>query len=158
MIIGQRTPKLTLGFNNKLQYKEWELDLFLYGRFGHTVVNNFKRGFIRSGWQNQSVYDYWTPSNPTNDMPRPLYGDNNPLYASTLGYEKGDFVKIKDITLAYNVPLKWISQIGLSRLRIYGTMKNFFTFSGVSDYDPEGNGSIYYPITKELVFGVNVAF
>ena len=158
MIIGQRTPKLTLGFNNKIQYKEWELDLFLYGRFGHTVVNNFKRGFIRSGWQNQSVYDYWTPQNPTNDMPRPLYGDNNPLYASTLGYENGDFVKIKDVTLAYNVPLKWISRIGLSRLRIYGTMKNFFTFSGVSDYDPEGNGSIYYPITKELVFGVNVAF
>ena len=158
MIIGQRTPKLTLGFNNKLQYKAWELDFFLYGRFGHTVINNFKRGFIRSGWQNQSVYDYWTPTNPTNDMPRPLYGDNNPLYASTLGYEKGDFVKIKDITLAYNVPLKAISKIGLSRLRIYGTMKNFFTFSGVSDYDPEGNGSIYYPITKELVFGVNVAF
>lgn len=158
MIIGQRTPKLTLGFNNRFQYKDWTLDVFLYGRFGHTVVNNFKRGFIRSGWQNQSVYDYWTPTNPTNDMPRPLYGDNNPLYASTLGYENGDFVKIKDVTLAYNVPLKWISKIGLTRLRVYGTMKNFFTFSGVSDYDPEGQGSIYYPMTKELVFGVNVAF
>ena len=158
MIIGQRTPKLTLGFNNRFQYKDWTLDVFLYGRFGHTVVNNFKRGFIRSGWQNQSVYDYWTPTNPTNDMPRPLYGDNNPLYASTLGYENGDFVKIKDVTLAYNVPLKWISKIGLTRLRVYGSMKNFFTFSGVSDYDPEGQGSIYYPMTKEMVFGVNVAF
>lgn len=158
MIIGQRTPKLTMGFNNKFQYKEWELDLFLYGRFGHTIVNSSKSGFIRSGWQNQTVYDYWTPSNPTNDMPRPLYGDNNPLYASTLGYEKGDFLKIKDVTLAYNVPLKWIGKAGLSRLRIYGTMKNFFTFSKAKDYDPEGNGSIYYPMTKELVFGVNVAF
>ncbi|MBR6287016.1 MAG: TonB-dependent receptor [Bacteroidaceae bacterium] len=159
VILGQQTPKLTLGFNNKLQYKEWELDVFLYGRFGHMIRNSNKLGFLPSGWQNQAVYDYWTPENPTNDMPRPNFNrDQNMLYFSTLGYEKGDFVKIKDITLAYNVPLKLISKAGLSRLRIYGTMKNFFTFTGVKDYDPEGSGSIYYPITKELIFGVNVAF
>ena len=92
-------------------------------------------------------------------MPRPNFNrDQNMLYFSTLGYEKGDFVKIKDVTLAYNVPLKWIAKIGLSRLRVYGTMKNFFTFTSVKDYDPESNGSIYYPITKEIVFGVNVSF
>lgn len=159
IILGQQTPKLTLGFNNKLQYKGWELDVFIYGRFGHMIRNNNKLGFLPSGWQNQAVYDYWTPSNPTNDMPRPNFNrDQNMLYFSTLGYEKGDFVKIKDITLAYNMPLKWISKIGMTRMRIYGTMKNFFTFTGVDDYDPEGNGSIYYPITKELVFGVNIAF
>lgn len=159
IILGQQTPKLTLGFNNKLQYKEWELDVFLYGRFGHMIRNSNKLGFLPSGWQNQAVYDYWTPDNPTNDMPRPNFNrDQNMLYFSTLGYEKGSFVKIKDITLAYNVPLKWISKIGMSRLRVYGTMKNFFTITNVKDYDPEGNGSIYYPITKELVLGVNVVF
>ena len=158
-IVGQQTPKLTLGFNNKLQYKDWELDIFLYGRFGHTIRNSNKLGFLPSGWQNQAVYDYWTPTNPTNDMPRPNFNrDQNMLYFSTLGYEKGDFIKIKDVTLAYNVPLKWISQAGMSRLRVYATMKNFFTITKVKDYDPEGLGSIYYPITKELVFGVNVAF
>lgn len=159
VILGQQTPKLTLGINNKLQYKQWELDVFLYGRFGHMIRNNNKLGFLPSGWQNQAVYDYWTPENPTNDMPRPNFNrDQNMLYFSTLGYEKGDFVKIKDVTLAYNVPLKWIAKIGLSRLRVYGTMKNFFTFTSVKDYDPESNGSIYYPITKEIVFGVNVSF
>ena len=159
IILGQQTPKLTLGFNNKFQYKQWELDVFLYGRFGHMIRNSNKLGFIPSGWQNQAVYDYWTPENATNDMPRPNFNrDQNMLYFSTLGYEKGDFVKIKDVTLAYNFPLKWISKIGLSRLRVYGTMKNFFTFTSVEDYDPEGSGSIYYPITKELVFGVNIAF
>ena len=159
VILGQQTPKLTLGFNNKFQYKQWELDVFLYGRFGHMIRNSNKLGFIPSGWQNQAVYDYWTPENATDDMPRPNFNrDQNMLYFSTLGYEKGDFVKIKDVTLAYNVPLKWISKIGLSRLRVYGTMKNFFTFTSVEDYDPEGSGSIYYPITKELVFGVNIAF
>ena len=159
VILGQQTPKLTLGFNNKFQYKQWEMDVFLYGRFGHMIRNSNKLGFIPSGWQNQAVYDYWTPENATDDMPRPNFNrDQNMLYFSTLGYEKGDFVKIKDVTLAYNVPLKWISKIGLSRLRVYGTMKNFFTFTSVEDYDPEGSGSIYYPITKELVFGVNIAF
>lgn len=159
VILGQQTPKLTLGLNNKFRWKDWELDMFLYGRFGHMIRNNNKLGFLPSGWQNQAVYDYWTPSNPTNDMPRPNFNrDQNMLYFSTLGYEKADFVKIKDITLAYNFPLKWIGKLGLSRLRVYGTMKNFFTFTSVEDYDPEGQGSIYYPITKELVFGVNIAF
>lgn len=46
----------------------------------------------------------------------------------------------------------------MSKLRIYTTLKNFFTFSAVDDYDPERGGSNSYPMTKQVVFGINVSF
>ena len=51
-----------------------------------------------------------------------------------------------------------ISKVNLSKLRIYTTLKNFFTFSEFSDYDPERGGSNSYPMTKQVVLGVNVSF
>jgi hypothetical protein len=75
-----------------------------------------------------------------------------------LKYEKGSFVKVRDITLAYNVPSKVLSGLGLGRVRIYATAKNFFTFSSIDNYDPERGGGISFPMTKQLVFGVNLDF
>ena len=102
----------------------------------------------------------WTPENPTNDFPRPnrFYGFGKTRYSSTLKYEKGSFVKIRDITLAYNLPAKALKNIGLDRVRIYATAKNFFTFSSIENYDPERGGGISFPMTKQLVFGVNLDF
>lgn len=80
------------------------------------------------------------------------------LYKSTLAYCKGNFLKIKDITFGYSFPKQMISKLNMSKLRIYTTLKNFFTFSAVDDYDPERGGSNSYPMTKQVVFGINVSF
>lgn len=158
-VLGQQTPKWTFGLNNHFTYKNFELSFFLYGRFGHLIRNYANLAFYPSGWSNQPVCNYWTPENPTNEFPRPNFNnDQKMLYFSTLGYCKGDFLKIKDITLAYNFPMETIGKIGLSRLRIYATMKNFFTFSHLSNYDPERGGAMSYPLTKQVVVGVNVSF
>ncbi len=158
-VLGQQTPKWTFGLNNHFTYKNFELSFFLYGRFGHLIRNYANLAFYPSGWANQPVCDYWTPENPTNEFPRPNFNnDQKMLYFSTLGYCKGDFLKIKDITLAYNFPMETIGKIGLSRLRVYATMKNFFTFSHLDNYDPERGGAMSYPLTKQVVVGVNVSF
>lgn len=158
-VLGQQTPKWTLGLNNHFTYKNFELSFFVYGRFGHLIRNYANLAFYPSGWANQPVCDYWTPENPTNAFPRPNFNnDTKMLYFSTLGYCKGDFLKIKDITFAYNFPMEEVSKIGLSRLRLYATMKNFFTFSHLDNYDPERGGAMSYPLTKQVVFGVNVSF
>ena len=80
------------------------------------------------------------------------------LYTSTLAYRKGNFMKIKDITLGYSFPQKWIKKAHLSKLRLYTTLKNFFTFSKFDDYDPERDGANSYPMTKQIVFGLNASF
>ncbi len=158
-VLGQQTPKWTLGLNNHFIYKNFELSFFIYGRFGHLIRNYANLAFYPSGWANQPVCDYWTLENPTNAFPRPNFNnDQKMLYFSTLGYCKGDFLKIKDITFAYNFPMQMIGKIGLSRLRLYATMKNFFTFSHLDNYDPERGGAMSYPLTKQVVFGVNVSF
>jgi TonB-linked SusC/RagA family outer membrane protein len=158
-IIGQQTPKWTAGLNNSFQYDDFELSFFLYARVGQTICNYANLAFYPSGWVNQPACDYWTETNPTNAFPRPNFNhDQKMLYFSTLGYEKGDFLKIKDITLAYNVPAVILQHTGLSKLRLYATMKNYFTFCHQSNYDPERGGAMSYPLTKELVFGINVSF
>jgi hypothetical protein len=67
-------------------------------------------------------------------------------------------VKVRDITLGYTLPSKLTSRIQLSRLRIYSTMKNYFTFSEIAPYDPERGGSFSEPMTKQWIFGINVDF
>ena len=65
---------------------------------------------------------------------------------------------LRDITFGYSFPKQMISKLNMSKLRIYTTLKNFFTFSAVDDYDPERGGSNSYPMTKQVVFGINVSF
>lgn len=158
-VLGQQTPKWTAGLNNRFEYKGWELSFFLYARVGHLIQNEAAANFNPSGWNNSIACDYWTLENPTNAYPRPNFNKNESmLYKSTLAYCKGNFLKIKDITFGYSFPKQMISKLNMSKLRIYTTLKNFFTFSAVDDYDPERGGSNSYPMTKQVVFGINVSF
>ena len=73
-------------------------------------------------------------------------------------YEDGSFFKIRDITLGYTFKPELLKHLNLSKLRVYATAKNFFTFGKIDNYDPEQGGSISFPMTKQLVFGLNVEF
>ena len=158
-VLGQQTPKWTAGLTNRFEYKGWEFSFFVYARIGQLIRSDAALNFYPSGWANSSVSEYWTPENPSNSYPRPNFNkDQNMLYYSTLGYRKGDFVKIKDITLGYNFPKMVTNRLKLSQLRVYSTLKNFFTFSKFDDYDPERGGAVSYPMTKQVVFGLNVSF
>lgn len=159
-VLGQRTPKWTAGLNNHFNYKGLELSVFLYTRIGQLIKSEAAQHFRPSAYVNSAVVDYWTPENATNAYPRPIASksESSMLYYSTLGYRKGNFMKIKDITLGYSLPNTIIRSTGLSKVRVYCTAKNFFTFSEFNDYDPERGGSSSYPMTKQLVFGANVSF
>jgi hypothetical protein len=65
---------------------------------------------------------------------------------------------VKDITLSYNLPKTPLSKIGIETIKLSGSMKNYFTFSSIDNYDPERGGAITFPLAKQLVFGVNVEF
>jgi TonB-dependent starch-binding outer membrane protein SusC len=158
-ILGQKTPKWTAGMNNRFEYKGWELSFYIYARVGQLIKSDAAQNFHPSGWANSSVTDYWTPEHATNAYPRPNFNkDEQMLYYSTLGYRTGSFMKIKEVTLGYNFPKSLIGKVNISQLRVYTTLKNFFTFSKFNDYDPERGGAVAYPMTKQLVFGVNISF
>jgi hypothetical protein len=80
-----------------------------------------------------------------------IYQGRHCLFATTLGYKDGSFVKIRSITLGYTFPKNIQDKLHASRLRAYVSLKNYFTFAKVDDYDPEGAGSFERPLTKLIV-------
>jgi hypothetical protein len=77
---------------------------------------------------------------------------------TSLLYEKADFLKIKDITLSWNIHKAWLEKVRISNAKIYCSLKNYITFSKVDKFDPEAGGSINFPLAKQVIVGVNVSF
>lgn len=151
IIVGQSTPKWTAGFNNNFTYKNLTLSVLAMARVGQTISSEY-HGYFYPG-NTAAVVDYWTPENPTNAYPRPTRSQDP--YLSTLNYQDGSFFKIKDVRLAYTFKGNVIKKDPFN-ITVYGTAKNYFTFSRIKDYDPERGGSVQFPLTKQLVFGLNI--
>jgi hypothetical protein len=80
-------------------------------------------------------------------------------FANAIWMQKGDYFKIKDITLSYNLPKALLKPTFMSSARVYFSLKNYFTFSHFdNNYDPERGGSVDFPIMKQAVIGVNLTF
>ncbi len=153
-----RVPKYSFGINNSFEYKNFDLSVFVYGRIGQFIDYEYNTAYKPNALENSSVVDYWTPENPTNAFPRPnsSYSTNNYLFQSTVGYVDGSFLKVRDVSLGYNLPQTLTEKVGLSKLRVYGTLQNYFVFSGIKDYDPERGGDLSFPLPKQMIFGVNI--
>ena len=163
-IVYKRTPSHILGLTNTFRYKNFALSLQCMARMGGYFAFDKNNALgLNDGDANWAEVDYWTPNNTGAKFPSPGTNDNElsklyTQYASTLLYEKINFFKIKDITLSYNLEKKWLKPIHMESAKIYCSMKNYFTFASVDDYDPERGGSINWPLAKQVVVGVNVSF
>jgi hypothetical protein len=162
--VYKRTPSHILGLTNTFRYKNFALSLQCMARLGGYFAFDKNNALgLNDGDANWAEVDYWTPNNTGAKFPSPGTNDNElsklyTQYASTLLYEKINFFKIKDITLSYNLEKKWLKPIHMESAKIYCSMKNYFTFASVDDYDPERGGSINWPLAKQVVVGVNVSF
>ena len=154
VIIGSEIPKFIVGLTNTFTYKDFELSIFMYGRLGYTY-NTGGEGLV--GRYNSRAVNYYTEINQNSDYQKPIYsagyGDE---YYRTLGYKSGSFVKIRNISLGYNLPENITSTLGLSKLRFYGQATNpGMLFSKVDwiDLDVRSSAS-----NKGFVFGMNAEF
>ena len=155
--VFNRSPKAVLGMNNTFSYKNLSLSLLLYARLGGYIQYDFNSSLSYEP-ANWGDLDYWTPENQDAKFPTPGNQINFGNYGSALLYEDASYVKVKDITLSYNLPKNPLAKVGIESFKLYGSMKNYFTFSSVDNYDPERGGPITFPLAKQLVFGVNVEF
>jgi len=147
--IKELDPKLQGGFNTHIGYKGFDLSIVGGFQYGGTLISTLygPAGYLNllTGRRGNIQVDYWTPTNTGAKYPTPdgvLSGDN-PVYASTLSYFNGTFVKIRTLTLGYEVKQDWIKKFGLSKLRIYATVQNplilFSDYHKQSGMDPETN-------------------
>lgn len=163
-IVYKRTPDHIIGLTNTFTYKDFALSVQCMARLGGYFAFDKNNALgLNDGDANWADVDYWTPTNTGAKFPSPGtngtgYSNLYTTYMTSLLYEKNNFFKIKDITLSYNVNKKWLKPIHMASAKIYCSMKNYFTFASVKDYDPERGGSIAWPLAKQVVVGVNVAF
>ena len=114
--------------------------------------------------QAKSALNYWKKPGDTGCNPKPIAGNatNSYSFASNRFVEKGDYFRIKDITLSYSVPRTLIGKIGLQTVKVYGSALNLYTFHDVNFWDPErgadGMGYGIYPVSKTFVLGLDVTF
>ncbi len=152
-----KSPKFIAGWNNTVSYKGVSLSALAFARIGQWVSSDINTLYLPTQPGGQPVLDYWTPENQNGKFPRPGLASGL-ADVPTLVYEKASFLKINQIILSYTLPVKTISKIGLSNLKVYGELQNFFSFSNMKNYDPERGGSFKDPLMKQVVFGINLEF
>ena len=161
-VIGNDVPKAYGGFNNKLKFKGFDFSIFLYYRPGFMINSEFSNGqaTMQARYNNLDV-DYWTIDNPTNEYPRPNKNQENITYGSSLNYTDGGFVKIRNITLGYELPLSTAGKLKMTKLRFFVTAQNPVTWSEYKLFDPERAGNVIsdaMPSNRMFLGGVNISF
>ncbi len=140
--IGSPHPDFTYGLNFNLQYKAFDLTVFLQGSQGNKLFNINKYSTHQPlGFDNVEagvVYNAWTPGNGSNTQPVMTISDPNNNYRASDWYvEDGSYFRFKNVQLGYNLPPSVLSAVGMTQCRIYIAAQNLFTFTPYSGLDPE---------------------
>jgi TonB-linked SusC/RagA family outer membrane protein len=178
-VIGNANPDFTYGLTNSFAYRNFTLDLFLQGVQGNDVFNATKilSESMRLGMnQSAAVLDRWQNPGDITDIPKAIENDVTNSAPSTRYIEDGSYLRIKSLTLGYNLPKAVLDKIKISRLQIYVTSENLLTFTRYSGFDPEVSafnasnqdntskntapGVDYgtYPQSRDFIIGLNVTF
>jgi len=167
--MGSTIPNYQLGFNLGLDYKGFDLQIQATGAFGHLAFNGPRSAFdsYSDNSNYRADYDPWTPQNPNAKDPRPIFSDSrNARPNQDRWLENGNYVRIKQIALGYNLP-KSILGNHIRGARVYVNGQNLITFTSYTGLDPEFlNTNIWdrtydggaFPNPKGFTFGVQVSF
>jgi len=159
-IIGSTRPNYIVGMTNTFSYKGIEVSVFLYGRLKYW----FSTGGESEGARGtQRLINYYTENNQNSEYQKPIYtaGSGDP-YSAILGYQNASFIKIRNISLAYNLNAATLKRTGISGLRVYAQMFNpGMLFSKIKQTDMDVVNTTSNPggiSNRGVTFGVNATF
>lgn len=166
--IGNPFPDFTLGWNLSLEYKGFDFNSFVYASVGNEVYRAYERNLAMTN-KFRSVLGRWTGSGSTNDATTPRYSfidANNNTRASDRYVEDGSFIKLKNLQLGYNFSSAALRSAKISKLRIYAQVRNAFTLTKYTGFDPEISGGIFdtgidrgaYPQARSFAIGLDLKF
>jgi len=187
-VIGNSDPNVIFGWNNSLTYKGFGLNFLLQGSYGNEIFNavRIKLESPANG-TGANLNNAWTPDNQNTNVPG-FYYTSQELNLMQLGasrtadatggadnrwsnyVEDGSYVRLKNITLSYNLPSSLLSKIKVPKLAVSVSGANLLTLTNYTGYDPEvssfnlrsagGDGIDLsnYPSSKTIMFGLNVSF
>lgn len=164
-IVGHIRPRWTAGWTNTFSYRGFELSCFMVSRWDFTVPQGSE---TLDGRYAQRKVDYWVAD--TNENAKYYSpgsnGESADTYASSMNYQDGSYIKMRNISLGYNFSRKQLGNSGLSTLKIYAQAMNPFDVYKKTDWldtdllNYDNNTTTYGSATtiKSFVFGVNVGF
>jgi len=169
--LGQATPKFTYGMTNNITMGRFNLNILLHGVYGNMLINenlyNIQNGNINYNKLAYVATDSWTGPGTSNTLPRV-----SSVYRVAMGctsdvLESGSFLRLKTVSLSYNVPLQKFTKVFKSA-NVYVTGQNLFTITKYTGYDPEVSSSTdphnlgldnnAYPNYKTILVGVKLGF
>ena len=165
------------GLNLFVAYKGFDLSTDFYFKSGNYILNYMESNMLSDGTgadanQRVDAFNYWKNPGDTNVLPNPIFG-NEAQQNSDRWLQKGDYIRLRNLTLGYNIPRDVVSRIGLQSFRVFVQGQNLWTYAPGFNGDPEvgigsgetgnsvgfGNYNLYsYPQTQSLSLGLDIKF
>lgn len=162
-VIGKDKPSWTGGLNIALYYKDFDFSAFFQGAFDvygyYTGESSY--AFYNNGKVLERHLDRWTPENHNASYPRITKDSQINFSTSSFWLQDASYVRLKNISLGYNIPSVLTQKIGIDKVKVYISGENLLTFSGLEGIDPEApasNRGAYYGNVKKVSLGLKVSF
>ena len=160
-------PKVYGGFNTSLSWKGFDLSAIFAYSIGGYIYNRDITMILHNGslegrdWSTE-ILKRWTPENRYTDVPALSTTSNNWNSASTRFLQNNSYMRLKNLTLSYDLPKQWISKLALSSVQVFVQGDNLFTIHRNQGLDPEQGitGITYYryPAMRTISGGINLSF
>ena len=168
-------PKIYGGIDNTIAWKNLDISLNMTYALGFYVYAGSKAGIRDQRWWNNSLEVYetaWKQPGDITNIPKPIWNDNvsnGSSFPITENVEKGDYLKIRNISLGYSFKNVWPSGMNFEKIRVYAQVFNALIFTGYSGSDPEvstnsdsnvapGIDRNSAPQARTYTFGLNLSF
>jgi len=169
-IVGRSLPIHTGGFTNNFTYRNFDLNVLLQWSYGNDLINGNRYLFEGSSRKNLNQFasyaDRWRFDNQTSVIP--AANGQGPAHFSDRVIEDGSYLRLKTVSLGYNISPEFGKKHGIKNLRLYASAQNLYTWTNYSGPDPDvsvgystltqGFDYAAYPRAKTITFGLNLSF
>ncbi|MVM40817.1 SusC/RagA family TonB-linked outer membrane protein [Spirosoma sp. HMF3257] len=174
-VIGNAQPKLYGGLTNKVSWKGFDVSVFFQFSYGNSILNfSNASDLLNTGADLQSnqsrlALKRWRKEGDITNVPRYVYQNTYNNYLSSRFLEDGSFLRLKNVSIGYNLPKKWIERFKITNTRIYASATNLLTWTRYSGPDPEvstldgstaaqGIDFFTLPQVKTVFVGLSIGF
>jgi TonB-linked SusC/RagA family outer membrane protein len=166
--IGNPYPKFTGGLNITLEWKSFDFNMFWYTSLGAQVWDATRRYDMNFTNYRGSALERWTGEGTSDTYPRLTYSDLNGNFKTPSDFwvKNADYLRLRNLSIGYNLPIQATSWLHISKLRVYLSAENLFTFTNYDGYEPEIGGGVFsygvdhgiYPQARTIYGGLSVTF
>ena len=164
--LGDALPDFTMGLNLSFNYKNWDVQTYLFASIGNEMVRNYERNQPLTNLTTNAL-GRWTGEGSTNSVPRVTTGATANQVFSDFFVEDASFLRAQNMQIGYTLNESALDNLKLSKLRVYASVNNAFTLTKYRGYDPSassgdplssGIDNGFYPVARTFLVGINAKF